>query len=178
MDFSRYATSCFNPFLFSSPTHFLSGCGASALGLLTGIPPANFAVKNGDGHFSDAYMLRSLRRHGFRVLRLTQCNLSQNTARVNSRHVLLLSQLFQENEATWLVLFNGVCYHNFDVYSLEALSFINKPLISAYVVIHSRWQMISSTPAKPLPKPTTINGGVSWATIRKSGLASRMKVTA
>jgi hypothetical protein len=174
VDFSGYAASCFNPFLFSSAVHSQTGCGASALGLLTGIPPANFAVKNQDQHYPDAFMLRCLRRHGFRILRLTQCNLSQNTAGVHARHVLLLSQLIRENEATWIVLFNGVCYHNFDVYSLDSLSFINKPLVSAYVVIHTRWQMIPSTPAKPLPKPTTTNGGISWATIRKSGLASRV----
>jgi hypothetical protein len=172
VDFSRYATSCFNPFLFRAANHAVVGCGASALGLLTGIPPAKFAAKNQD-HYPDEFMLRCLRRHGFRVLRLTQCNLSQNTSGVNSRHVLLLSQLFQENEATWIVLFNGVCYHNFDVYSLEALSFINKPLLSAYVVFHPTWQEPASTPVKLLPTPRTSSGGVSWLFLRKSGLGSR-----
>lgn len=175
VDFASYATSCFNPFLFSAANHGLSGCGASALGLLTGVLPANFAAKTPDKHYPDKFMLRCLRRHGFRVLRLTQCNLSANTPGVNARHVLLLSQLVRENEATWIVLFNGVCYHNFEIYSLELLSFINKPLLSAYVVFHLRWQRISRTPAKPLPKPKTTHGGVSWASIRKSGLASRVR---
>ncbi len=173
MDFASYATSCFNPFLFSAANHGVLGCGASALGLLTGIPPANFAAKTPDKHYPDAFMIRCLRRHGFRVLRLTQCNLSANRAGVNARHVLLLSQLVRENEATWIVLFNGACYHNFDVYSLELLSFINKPLVSAYVVFHSRWPMIPRTPAKPWPESKTTDGGVSWVSLRKSGLASR-----
>ena len=173
MDFASYATSCFNPFLFSAADG-LSGCGASALGLLTGIPPANFAAKMPDKHYPDEFMLRSLRRLGFRVLRLTQCNLSQHTSGVNSRHVLLLSQLFQENEATWIVLFNGVCYHNFDVYSLEGLSFLNKPLLSAYVVFHPKWQIGSGPPAKPSRIPTATQGGVNWESIRKSGLTSRL----
>lgn len=173
MDFASYATSCFNPFLFSAADG-LSGCGASALGLLTGIPPANFAAKMPDKHYPDEFMLRSLRRLGFRVLRLTQCNLSHNTAGVHARHVLLLSQLYRENEATWIVLFNGICYHNFDVYSLEVLSFINKPLLSAYVVFHAKWQTITSAPTKPLRRPTAARGGVSWASIRKAGFASRV----
>ena len=58
--------------------------------------------------YPDEFMVRCLRRHGFRVLRLTQRNLSQHASGVNSQHVLLLSQLFRENEATWIVLFNGV----------------------------------------------------------------------
>jgi hypothetical protein len=173
VEFSNYAASCFNPFLFNAAKHSVSGCGASALALLTGIQPANFVVKNHDDHYSDEFMLRSLRRYGFRILRLTQCNLSQATAGVNASHVLLLSQLFRENEATWIVLFNSVCYHNFDVYSLEALSFLNKPLLSAYLVFHPNWQMTSGVSGKPLPKPKTGNGGISWLSICKSGLGSR-----
>ena len=34
VDFSRYATPCFNPFLFSAAKHAEAGFGASALGLL------------------------------------------------------------------------------------------------------------------------------------------------
>jgi hypothetical protein len=80
VDFSLYATSCFNPFLFSAAAHAEAGCDASALGLLTGIPPANFAAKRPDKLYPDEFVLRCLRRHGFRLLRLTQCNMSQNTS--------------------------------------------------------------------------------------------------
>lgn len=172
VDFARYATSCFTPFLFYDREHALSGCGASALGLLTGLPPANFAAK--DTHYSDGFMLRCLRRHGFLVLRLTQCNLTQTTAGVNSGHVLLLSQLFRENEATWIVLHNSICYHNFDAYSLEALTFINKPLLSAYALCHPKWQMISGVMKNPLPKQKASNGGLSWTSIGQSGRGARL----
>lgn len=175
MDFSRYATACFNPFLFSSRENASGGCGASALGLLTGIRPANFTPKNGVKHYSDSYMLFCLRHHGFRVFRLTQCNLSHATSGVSDRHVLLLSQLFRKKEATWIVLFNSICYHNFDAYSLEALSFINKPLLSAYVLYHPKWQMTSGTPVKPLPMSKASRSGVSWASIRKAGVTSRVR---
>jgi hypothetical protein len=168
VDFSRYATVCFNPFLFSPATHATSGCGASALGLLTGKTPTCFLPRNGVKHYSDAYMLRCLRRHGFRVVRLTQCNLTQATNGVTARHVLLISQLIRKNEATWLVHFNSICYHNFDAYTLESLSFINKPLLSAYVLSHPKWPRDFSAPAKPVPK--TSRGGVSWEFLRKAGL--------
>lgn len=127
VNFSLYATACFKPFLFSAATDALSGCGASALALLTGIPPAQFVPKNGEKHYSDAYMLRCLRHHGFRVLQLTQCNLSHAMGRITGRHVLLLSQLFRKNEATWLVHFNTVCYHNFDAYTLERCPSLTSP---------------------------------------------------
>jgi hypothetical protein len=172
VDFASYAAPCFTPFLFSNADHRMAGCGASALGLLIGLPPANFAAP--DKNYSDELMLRRLRRHGFRVLRLTQCNLSQTAAGINAKHVLLVSQLFRENEATWVVVHNGICYHNFEVYSLEVLSFLNKPLLSAYVVSHLKWQTIANTPTKPIRKPTAARGGVNWASIHKSWLASRV----
>jgi hypothetical protein len=173
VDFSRYATACFNPFLFSSSENASGGCGASALGLLTGIRPANFIPKNGVKHYSDSYMLFCLRHHGFQVFRLTQCNLSHATCGISDRHVLLLSQLYRKNEATWIVLFNSICYHNFDAYSLESLSFINKPLLSAYVLYHPKWQMTSGALVKPLPISRVSRGDVSWASIRKAGFRSR-----
>ena len=180
MDFSRYATSCFNPFLFSAAAHAKSGCGASALGLLTGIPPANFAAKRPDQHYPDEFMLRCLRRHGFQLMRLTQCIMSQNTslnmAGINARHVLLVSQLVRENEGSWLVIFDSLCFHQYDVYSLAALSFINKPLLSAYLVCHRNWQRNSSPPAKPLRKPPATRGGISWAAIHDAGLTNRKRI--
>jgi hypothetical protein len=82
---------------------------------------------------------------------LTMCNLSVAKARLGKQHVILVSQLFRRNEATWGIIFNSAYYHNFEVYSLEALSFLNKPILSAYVVYHSKWQAFL-LPAEPRRK--------------------------
>ena len=115
-------------------------------------------------------MMRFLRRRGFRTLRLTQCTLSQASADVGTGHVVLLSQLFRENEGTWIVLFNGICYHNFDSYSLDQLSFLNKPILSAHLVIHLDWRL--NTKLKPAPKIKPPRNGITMSALHKSGLGS------
>lgn len=170
VDFSRYATTCFTPTLFGRPEYALAGCGASALALLTGIPPANFITKN--KHYSDGFMLRSLRQRGFHTVRLTQCNVSKHSKGISDLHVILVSQLFRQNEATWVVVFNRSCYHNFSVYSLEALSFLNKPILSAYVLSHQKWQRDSGAVVETFPQPKASKGGVNWAAICNSVLGA------
>jgi len=140
VNFGRYAASCFNPYLFCGPGSALRGCGACALALLTGVEPETISEKNGGTHYSDAFMTKFLRGHGFRVLPLTQCNLSAAKDYVGTDHVVLLSQLFRRNEATWGVVFRGIYFHNFSVYFLDSLSLLNKPVLSAYVLVDTRWQ--------------------------------------
>lgn len=147
VDFKQFAASCFTPFLYHPPVRQLLGCGATALALLTGIPPQQIGIKKRGAHYSDAFMLRFLRRNGFRTMELTFANRAKAKSKIDDSHVLLLSQWFRHNEGTWVVLHNGTCYHNFDMYTLESLSFVNKPLLSAYVVVHPRWQRPEKPPA-------------------------------
>jgi len=67
----------------------LRGCGACAFALLTGVAPEIISAKNGGIHYSDAFMFRFLRKCGFRVLRLPQCNLSAAKDYVGTGHVIL-----------------------------------------------------------------------------------------
>jgi hypothetical protein len=90
-------------------------------------------------------MRRFLRRRGFRTLRLTQCNLSENLSRIGTGHVLLVSQLILRNEGTWGVIYNHQFYHNFALYDLEPFSFLNKPILSAYLIVHPKWRQYPLT---------------------------------
>jgi hypothetical protein len=141
VDFALYAVSCFNPYLFSAPFRARLGCGAGALALLTGVAPERIAAKNGGRHYSDEFMLRFLRQHGFSLLRLTLCNVSAGGSKVGKSHVILVSQLILRNEATWGVIYDGNYYHNFCSYYLDSLSLLNKPILSAYLVMHPRWRL-------------------------------------
>jgi hypothetical protein len=140
------------PYLFGVSWRTRMGCGAGALALLTGIVPEVIAKKNGSTHYSDDFMLRFLRAHGFSTLQLTWCNVSVGESKIGNEHVLLLSQLFAKNEATWVVMHNELCYHNFDVYSATTLSFLNRPLLSAYLVIHPIWRVNRAMKGKQVPK--------------------------
>ena len=111
-------------------------------------------------------MLKFLRARGFRVLQLTLCNVSETTSVVGAANVILLSQIFRKAEATWGVIFNGSYFHNFDVYSLETLSFINKPIVSAYLVSHQRWVLGDKRPGKPKGKVRRSRRTVPFSALR------------
>jgi hypothetical protein len=165
VDFSKFAASCFNPYLFAGSARSGLGCGASALALLTGTAPEAIIAKKRGKHYSDDFMVRYLRGRGFRVLLLTLCNLSSVSANIGSAHVLLISQLFRQNEGTWGVIFNGLYYHNFESYLLGTLCFINKPILSAYLVAHPKWQMNPPVSLKPAPRPKIRSGGLTLANL-------------
>lgn len=140
VDFRNYTVARFNPHLFTGVSDAESGCGAAALALLTGISPRCIAMQNGSAHFSDRFMVLFLRRHGYAVQPLTLCNVSTSETEIDLGHVVLLSQLYRRNEATWGVVFSGIYYHNFCLYRLNGLSFLNKPTLSAYLISHSSWR--------------------------------------
>ncbi len=116
VNFNNFAVSSFNPHLFTGDVRAGLGCGFSALALLTGTAPEVIAAKRRSIHCSDAFMLRYLRGNGFQTLQLTQCNLSLAKRAIRVDHVLLLSQLFQRNEGTWIVQFNNLAFHNLQCY--------------------------------------------------------------
>jgi len=174
VDFYSYAASFFNPFFFVGPLRNRMGCGASALALLTGTAPEVIKLKHKSSHFSDDFMVRFLRRKGFRTLALTQCNLSLAGGQIGAAHVLLIAQLFRRNEGTWSVMFDGNCFHNFDVYQLEHSSFLTKPILSAHLVVHPSWQSNQTTLApKSLPEIKPPKNGITMAGLHKSGLGWR-----
>jgi hypothetical protein len=76
--------------------------------------------------------------------------------RLGSDHVLLLSQLFTSLEGTWGVIHGNAYYHNFDMYELSALAFVNKPILSAYVVVHPAWRLTQTE--RPKVKPPRKSG--------------------
>ena len=141
VDFSKYSVAFFNPYLFAAANRATCGCGAVALSTLTGILPERIAARNGKAHYGDQFMRRILRELGFTIVPLSLCRVSIAKTRLKNNHVLLLSQLFRRNEATWGIVFNSMYYHNFQVYSLEVLSLLNKPVLTAYVLWHPKWRV-------------------------------------
>jgi hypothetical protein len=141
VDFNPFAASFFAPHLFWGSIRSGLGCGASALALITGIAPEIIASENGGAHYSDRFMTRFLRARMFRTLRLTPALVSQAKSSIGSYHVLLVSQLLRSGEGTWGVVFADFYYHYFDAYALSALSFLNKPILSAYLVFHQEWRI-------------------------------------
>ncbi len=166
MDFTPFAASFFAPHLFSGSVRSQLGCGASAIALITGVPPEVVSSQNGAAHYSDRFMTQFLRARHFRTLRLTPRIVIAARNKIGSDHVLLISQWFRPGEGTWGVVFEDSYYHNFEAYALSSLAFINKPIMSAYLVIHPKWR-ISYSDAKPKTKPRPKGPQLTLAAMRK-----------
>jgi len=169
-NFKDFTTSFFNPFLFTTDRLNLA-CGVCALSLLTGVAPEILQDRKRLAHTSDESMLNFLRRHGFRTLQLTQCNLSRDAKKLGSQHLILLSQLFRENEATWGVIYNGWYYHNFSIYELTSMAFLNKPILSAYLLRHPRCLLPANTIKPALPAPQ--KAALTWSELLGAHAASK-----
>jgi hypothetical protein len=139
VDFSKLTSKKFSPHLYDILTHSTIGCGANALSLITGVPPHKFVKQNRRrNHYSDSFMIRNLRKSGFKVYTLNKCNLTnRETAvkyKIQDNHILLMSQLFLKKEASWTVSWNSLMFHNFEVSRLDPFSIINCPIVSAYII--------------------------------------------
>jgi hypothetical protein len=172
VSFEPYAVRLFTPYLYFDARH--AGCGATALSVLTGVPPLRVRDANRcRDHYSDKFMLAFLRRRAFRVRKLTMCDASHAANQVGLNHVLLMSQLFSKNECTWVVTYRGVCWHNCDTYMLDKLSLINKPAISIYFVWHPRWGRSGEIdPIEPQDKKSR------WFSLVKNGVVLQRSFSA
>ena len=144
-DFNQYAVEWFAPTIFKKDM-YACGCGRTALATIIGLNPE--LVPDGVGkhrHFSDKFMVGYLRRAGYKVIPCTQCDMTQRADvimnEITDDHVVLISQLMVKNEASWSVTYGGLAYHNFYITRLHGLDFLNKPLLSAYVVFHPKWRI-------------------------------------
>jgi hypothetical protein len=154
LDFSPFAASFFAPHLYGGSARSALGCGATALAMLTGELPERISLQNRKAHFSDGFMLRFLRARGFRTLRLTPALIVQAKAPIRPDHVLLVSQLFQRGEGTWGIVFGGMYYHNCETYHLSTFSFMNKLILSAFLVLHPKWRVgFAAKVERPKPVP-------------------------
>jgi hypothetical protein len=124
------------------------GCGANALSVLTRISPTVIerANKNwGRSHYNDRFMVGFLRQKGYTVIPITKALVSQGKNpldvgnRIRRDHVLLVSQLYLEDEASWVVLYDGNLMHNFQEAPIYPLEFINRPILTAYLIYHRKW---------------------------------------
>ncbi len=59
---------------------------------------------------------------------------------ITKNHVLLVSQLYKYNEASWVVIHKNKVCHNFDVFPLNPMELFNRPTLSVYVVWRDDWE--------------------------------------
>lgn len=137
-DFDAFIPAKFVPHIFNCGSG--RGCGATALALLTGVPPRRIEAPR-DGDWSVGRMRGFLAAHGFRLARITSKNVISEypSLPVRREHVVLASMRMTKAEATWVVMHNDSIYHNFEISESSAREFLNHPIVDAFMVTHPRW---------------------------------------
>ena len=128
-------------------TYEKTGCGATALGLLTGKNPIEIAAKakklpKGGLHFSDRFMVEFLRKNKFSVYQVNKANSSNRKVwrhTIMDNNLILFSLLTQKAESSWFILYNHFLFHNYQITKANYLDFINFPTDSMYVLTKSDW---------------------------------------
>lgn len=93
---------------------------------------------------TDRKMVDALKHTGLEVVPLSVCSVTNRPSLMNlvvEDHVLLISQMFRKNEGSWCVLHKGNIYHNRknETAFFHPLEFINRPILSAYIVWKKEW---------------------------------------
>lgn len=137
VDFAAFAVRKFVPHLFTHQLLAHCGCGANTLALLTGEAPWKIVPYR--KHWPDEYLLKYLRKRGWKTHRITKYNVTKSEFMswpITEDHVVLFSFCVKRKEASWGVIFGGNIYHNFEITSLRPMELLNRPILSAYVLTH------------------------------------------
>lgn len=138
VNFAAFAVRKFVPHLFTSNNSLLvlTGCGANALGLLTGEKPWKIKYRH---HWPDEFLLKFLRKKGWNSHKITKYNVTKSKKvswPIDENHIVLFSFCTVRDEASWAVLHNNLIYHNFEITVCRPMEFLNRPILSAYVLSH------------------------------------------
>ena len=142
-NFKKLQVSKFPITLWDGLNYEHCGCGATALGLITGVNPRKIAEKNGRRHYSDRFMVEFLRKHGISVYEVNRANLSRSKEwrhQILDNNVILYSCNTTKGEGSHFVTYNGYIYHNFQVAKANYLDFLNFPIISCFCLYKKSWK--------------------------------------
>lgn len=136
-----YRVSRFIPHLYLDAGE--CGCGATAVSLITGDNPFSLnRLNKGKRHFPDKWVVTQLQNRFYTAIPLKWRELNSDgfvAYPIDNRNVVLISQMMFKREASWMVLHNGLVWHNFEPSRIHPYDFLNKPVLTAYVLWHSSW---------------------------------------
>ena len=143
VDYTHLHASLFNPALYCPTIYGKAGCGATALSLITGEHPFDARDLNKRcNHYPDRFMLKYLKDRSYTVIPITERGVTScdsDNYPITSSHIILASQLMIKHEASWVVYHRNIGYHNFIPGNIMSLDFINKPILTAYIIYHPRF---------------------------------------
>ncbi len=142
-DFKKLQVSKFPAALWDNVIYGHCGCGATALGLITGVKPSKIAEKNGRRHYSDRFMVEFLRKHDISVFQVNRANLSKSKEwkhQLSDNNVVLYSANTVKGEQSWFLTYNSYLYHNFVISKANYLDMLNFPITSCFCLYKKSWK--------------------------------------
>ena len=139
MNFRSFLVNKFVAHLYTGSFEIGAGCGATALSLITGDDP--LSIKNRKD-WKSSYLVSYLRKRGFSVASLTERNLTNFgyvEHPIKGSHVVLMRIKLIRKEASWVVLHNYNCYHNFETTLMRPYDMLDHPILEAFLVSHPSW---------------------------------------
>ena len=144
INFESFEMKKFTPFLYDPIFNFY-GCGYCAASLLTGVFPSKILqLNNKNIHCSDRFLINYLKKNKFKIQPLSLCGVSNTRAdiiknKIHPYYVILAKQLYKKNENSWAIICNNFIFHNFTIYPLKELEFVNRPIMGAYLIKHKNY---------------------------------------
>ena len=141
-DFQKYKVSRPNFTFWNRIDYAAKGCGQTALSFLTG----EFPKLKDNAPINDRAMRGFLRKHGIKSFEINRSNLSNSkkdaapALKIQDHHVLLVSLVMKKGESSWVVIYNNMMVHNFDITPMNYLYSINYPWRSGYVLFKEEWK--------------------------------------
>lgn len=141
-NFKKLQVSKFPVTLWDNVAYGHCGCGATALGLITGVSPSKIAEKNGRRHYSDRFMVDYLRKKGVSVYEVNRANLTRSKQwehQLSDNNVVLYSAHTAKGEQSWFLTFNSYIYHNFIISKASHLDLLSFPIDSMFILFSKKW---------------------------------------
>lgn len=135
INFDLFLAQSFSPHLYSSEWAHVYGCGCTALVTLTGVNPNAIKYRS---TWEDDFMISFLKKRKWLVQKLTKhniCNRAGIAGPIKRNHIILASLLLRKKEASWMIIYDNYCFHNFEICVLKPYDFMNMPILTAYLVI-------------------------------------------
>lgn len=148
-DFTKFDTIKFVPHMYDPSIFGISGCGPSALSLISGMSPkVTTKLQEDDGSLDPNNVEKFLTENKFTFCKLTLAKLTNSPINAHNQienvvrpyHVLLLIQLYQKNIASYTVVWNNLIWHNFSIQPLTPLELVNRPIIGGWILCHESWK--------------------------------------
>ncbi len=130
-------------------SYLYAGCGFNALATIVGKenPYAIRALSKDKDSCVKKFFFKYLKSNGFKVLELTKCHLSNKKKEVstligelNSKHILVTTQILKRNECSYFVNSFSMTIHNQIIYSTDILDFVNFPIYEAFLITHPTYK--------------------------------------